>query len=71
MHVQLQLKPYRPRHFSDTPLLMVCDGSPCHSVPEVKEAFTDAGWLVELFPPNMTAELQPMDLVVNAVVKST
>jgi hypothetical protein len=36
----------------------------------VEREFIDAGWTTMFFPPNMTHILQPMDLVVNSVVKS-
>lgn len=39
-------------------------------VKEVVEAFAAAEWLIKFFPPNMTDELQPMDLIVNAVLKA-
>ena len=32
-------------------------------------AFEAAGWILAFLPPNMTAELQPMDLVVNGSLK--
>ena len=70
LHVEKQLKPFKARHFPDKKCLMVVDGVSSHKVPEVQAAYADAGWILEYFPPNMTDELQPMDLAVNAVCKS-
>jgi hypothetical protein len=69
MHIQLQLAPYKALHFPDLPCMMVVDNCGCHKVVEVVAAFETAGWILKFFPANMTGELQPMDLVVNAVCK--
>jgi hypothetical protein len=50
--------------------MMVVDNCGSHKVAEVIAAFKGAGWLIVFLPPNMTGELQPMDLVVNAVCKT-
>ena len=49
--------------------MMVVDNVSFHHVKEVVEGFAGANWLIKFFPPNMTDELQPMDLVVNSVLK--
>ena len=60
MHIQLQLKPFK----------QVVDNVGSHKVIEVQQAFAEAGWIVKYLPPYMTAELQPMDIAVNAVCKA-
>ena len=50
---------------------MVVDNCGPHKTTAVAQEFEDAGWTVSFLPPNMTHILQPMDLVVNSVVKST
>jgi hypothetical protein len=42
-----------------------------HKTQIVQQAFQSANWLLKFFPPNMTHILQPMDLKVNSVVKSS
>ncbi len=69
MHIELQLAPFKQEHFPDLPCMMVVDNCGCHKVAEVVAAFMTVGWILKFFPPNMTGELQPMDLVVNAVCK--
>ena len=51
-----------------TPVAVV-DNCGCHHVQEIEEAFVAAGWKLLFLPPNMTSELQPMDLVVNGPLK--
>jgi hypothetical protein len=48
---------------------MVVDNCGCHKKAEVVAAFEKAGFHLKFFPANMTGELQPRDLVVNAVCK--
>lgn len=55
---------------SNGKFLMVVDNVSFHHVQEVVAAFTNVGWILKFLPPNMTDELQPMDLVVNSVLKS-
>ena len=50
--------------------LMVADNVGFHKTTSVKAAYNEEGWLSENLPPNMTDELQPMDLVVNRTFKS-
>jgi hypothetical protein len=70
MHVALQLKPFKARHSPNAPYLMVVDNVGFHHFAEVKAAAAAAGWLLMFLPPNITDELQPMDLVVNAVLNA-
>jgi hypothetical protein len=58
------------RFFPEELVLLVLDNCGPHKTPAVEQAFILAGWKVMFFPPNMTHLLQPMDLVVNSVVKS-
>jgi hypothetical protein len=50
--------------------LLVVDNCGPHKTSVVQQALVTAGWKVMFLPPNMTHLLQPMDLVVNSVVKS-
>ena len=67
--MELLLTLYKARHFPNVFMLMVLDNCGPHKTPDVETTFKKAGWLLEFLPPNMTDELQPMDLVVNAVGK--
>jgi hypothetical protein len=49
---------------------MIVDNVGSHKIKEVREAYDKAGWMVQYLPKNMTAELQPMDIVVNSRVKA-
>ena len=69
MWAELQLGPWRQRHSLCQAPLAVLDNCGCHHVSEVQSAFEAAGWILEFLPPNMTGELQPMDLVVNGPLK--
>lgn len=69
MHLKYQLQPWKVRHAPHDKCLMVVDNVAFHHVKEVVEAFAAAEWVIKFFPPNMTDELQPMDLIVNAVLK--
>lgn len=69
LHIEMQLKPYKEKHFTNKDCLLIVDNVSFHKTNEVQLAFQAAGWIVKYLPPNMTDELQPMDLVVNAVVK--
>ncbi len=51
-------------------LLIVLDNCGPHKTTFVRDAFIEAGWKALYLPPNMTDILQPMDLVVNSMVKS-
>ena len=68
MWVELQLGPWRATRGRRT--LLVMDNCGPHGVGVVKEAFVAQGILVEHLPPNMTGELQVMDLVVNGPLKA-
>jgi hypothetical protein len=69
MWAELQLKEWRQRFSPCQAPLAIVDNCGCHHVREVKEAFVEAGWELMFLPPNMTGELQVMDLVVNGPVK--
>ena len=49
---------------------MMEDNVSFHKTQQVKDAYAEANWLVEFWPPNMTDELQPMDLNVNIAFKN-
>jgi transposase len=70
MHIDIQLTPFKALHSPDKPLLLVMDNCAIHNTKEVIAAIDQSGWILKFLPPNMTAKMQPMDLVVNAVVKA-
>jgi len=51
-------------------VLLVGDGCGSHKTPAVVAAIEREGLALELFPPNMTDILQPMDLTVNGPLKA-
>lgn len=69
MWAELQLRPWRERYSPCQAPLAVVDNCGCHHVREVQAAFAESGWIMMYLPPNMTGELQPMDLVVNGPLK--
>lgn len=52
------------------PSVIFWDNCGAHNTAMVKDQINEADLNFQLFPPNMTDVLQPMDLVVNAVVKA-
>ena len=68
MWVELQLGPWRAARGRRT--LLVMDNCGPHGICAVKDAFAAKDILVEHLPPNMTGELQVMDLVVNGPLKA-
>jgi hypothetical protein len=68
MWIELQLGPWATK--SGRAKLLVMDNCGPHSVQAVHDAFTAHNIRVVTLPPNMTGELQPMDLVVNGPVKA-
>jgi hypothetical protein len=68
MWVEVQLGPWAAA--SKRPKLLVMDNCGPHGVPAVQKTFDDAGIAVQKLPPNMTGELQVMDLVVNGPLKA-
>ena len=70
MYLKYQLQPWKEQNAPNDQCMMVVDNVSFHHVQEVTAAFATAQWILKFFPPNMTDELQPMDLVVNAVLKA-
>jgi len=70
LRVKHQLKPWKGIKSPDKKCLMVEDNVSFHKTQQVKDAYAEANWLVEIWPPNMTDELQPMDINVNVIFKS-
>jgi hypothetical protein len=70
LHIREQLAPYKQKYFPNEKVLMVVDNVATHHVPEVQQEFLKDSWTVMYLPPNMTSELQPMDLAVNATCKA-
>ncbi len=72
MHARLQLKRVTERagYLRNELCLYVVDNVGFHHGAEVKQAFLEAGFILEYLPANMTDELQPMDLCVNSVFKA-
>jgi len=68
MWVEVQLGPWATE--SGRPKLLVMDNCGPHSVPAVQATFAAQGIAVQKLPPNMTGELQVMDLVVNGPLKA-
>ena len=63
------MQPWRERKFGDLRCQITVDNVATHHAKEVEKAYERAGWLLNFFPPNMTRELQVMDLVVNGPIK--
>lgn len=70
MHLKYQLQPWKLRNAPNEKCLMVVDNVSFHHVKEVIDSFATGDWIIKFFPSNMTDELQPMDLIVNAVLKA-
>lgn len=68
MWAEVQLSPWA--ELKKRRILLVMDNCGPHSVPAVEATFSAAGITVEKLPPNMTAQLQVMDLVVNGPLKA-
>lgn len=68
MWVELQLGPWCAA--SGRPKLLVMDSCGPHGVAVVRDTFNAQGIKVEHLPPNLTGELQVMDLVVNGPLKA-
>ena len=69
MWAELQLGPWREQHSPCQAPIAVVYNCGCHHDSEVLSAFEAAGWILAFWPPNMTGELQPMDLAVNGPLK--
>ena len=70
LRVEKQLKPLKERDFPNDSAMMVSDNVSFHHAAAIKRAMRAARWFQGFFPPNMTDELQPQDLVANAVFKA-
>jgi len=68
--VKKQLAVWKELNSPKSICLMVEDNVSFHKTQQEKDAYADAKWLVEFWPPNMTDELQPMDLNVNITFKN-
>jgi hypothetical protein len=51
-------------------LLVVCDNASVHKAQELREKLEQHGIILRFLPPNMTAWLQPLDLVVCGLIKT-
>ena len=51
-------------------LLVVCDNASVHKAEELREKLEQHGIILRFLPPNMTAWLQPLDLVVCGLIKT-
>jgi hypothetical protein len=51
-------------------LLVVCDNASVHKGEELREKLEQHGIILRFLPPNMTAWLQPLDLVVCGLIKT-
>ena len=58
-----------PGAFPAHRLLVVCDNASVHKAEEIKEKLEEHGIILRFLPPNMTAWLQPLDLVVCGLIK--
>ena len=67
MWMELQLSRWQ----AGKPKVVVMDTCGPHTVPAAQQAMEEQGVTVHLLPPNTTSELQAMDLVVNAPLKSS
>ena len=67
MWLELVMKPIRDR---DGKLLLWMDNCGCHKVKCVEDLMIEFGIDLALFPPNMTGQLQPLDLYVNMPIKA-
>ena len=67
MWVELVIGPIKRR---DGKMLLWFDNCGCHKVDVVEKQMSDMGIHVALLPPNMTAILQVLDLVVNGPLKA-
>jgi DDE superfamily endonuclease len=60
----------RPIKVEKTKLMIWCDNCGSHKTSSVKDVITETGIDVAFLPPNMTGELQVLDLVVNGSIKA-
>ena len=60
----------RPIKVEKTKLMIWCDNCGSHKTSSVKDVITETGIDVAFLPPNMTGELQVLDLVVNGPIKA-
>jgi hypothetical protein len=68
--IEAVLAPWMARTDRDK-LLLILDNCGPHNVAAVRATFEANNISVMMLPPNMTAALQPMDLVVNSIIKSS
>ncbi len=68
MWIDLQLGPWVKR--KNRPVLLIMDNCGPHNVTAIRDIFRENKVEVMTLPPNTTALLQPMDLVVNGPLKS-
>jgi len=68
MLIDLILKPWVER--KNLPLYLWMDNCSLHTTPCLEQVYADARTAVGLLPPNMTSELQVLDLVVNGPIKA-
>jgi hypothetical protein len=69
MHIDLILKPWT-RDDADGKLFLWMDNCGPHKTDCLHSVFNEANVEVGLLPPNMTSELQVLDLVVNGPIKA-
>lgn len=67
MWFELVMKPIKEEN---TKLMIWCDNCGSHKTSSVKDVITETGIDVAFLPPNMTGELQVLDLVVNGPIKA-
>jgi DDE superfamily endonuclease len=60
----------QPIKLQKTKLMIWCDNCGSHKTSSVKDVITETGIDVAFLPPNMTGELQVLDLVVNGPIKA-
>ena len=59
-----------PGDFPAKRLLVVCDNASVHKAVELQDKLEQHGIMLAFLPPNMTAWLQPLDLVVCGLIKT-